>query len=137
MPGRGDDGSAERRIEGGEIGVESGGERSDGTALAHPELRPAVEISPEGAIGSAQIDVLAAGFRHSGGQLRVGERAEKAQNASDDPNDEELFDGPYIADHGGGHEKDPAADDGADNDRNSAPYSENPLKARAGCRGAT
>ncbi len=53
--------------------------------LDDQEQRPAVEKSPQRPQRLAQVDVLAAGLRHHGGQFAVAERADHGQNAGDDP----------------------------------------------------
>ena len=52
------------------------GDRGDGGGLDHEEHRPAVEKAPSVAERFAQVDVLAAGMGHGGGEFAVAERAD-------------------------------------------------------------
>ena len=59
--------------------------RGDGPGLDDEKERPAVEKSPEGAERVAQVDVLAAGFGHHGGELAIAQGADHGHDRGDDP----------------------------------------------------
>ena len=63
--------------------------RGDGSGLDDQEQRPAVEKSPQRAQRFAQVNVLAAGARHHGRQLPVGERAGDGQEPGHQPGGDE------------------------------------------------
>src|SRR5438128_1521736 len=86
------DGMFELGMEIGEIEKEGGGESRDGAAFRDPHLSPAVKKAPEGPVGFAQVDVLAARSGHGGRELGVRERAGERHESAHDPDDE---------DHGG------------------------------------
>ncbi len=76
-PGRRRDG----RREDAEVAGERDGDGGDGAGLDDQEQRPAVEESPERAVGFAQIDVLAAGAGHHRGQFAVAQRGADGQSS--------------------------------------------------------
>ena len=57
----------------------------DGPGLNDEKKRPAVEKSPQGPERFAQVDVLAAGPGHHGGQLAVAQGADHGHDRGDDP----------------------------------------------------
>ena len=69
-------GGGDRRKENAEELAEGDADGGDGAGLDDEEERPAVEESPERAEGLAEIDVLAAGLGHHGGQFAVAERGD-------------------------------------------------------------
>ena len=64
-------------------------DRRDGSGLDHQEQRPAVEKTPERAVGFAQINVLSARSRHHGGQFAVAQGADEGERAGEEPHDQE------------------------------------------------
>ncbi len=108
----------------------------DGSGLDDEKERPAVEKSPEGPERFAQVDVLAAGPGHHGGQLAVAERADHGHDRGDDPRGEvkrrRIGEARDIA----VDDEDAAADHGADHDRGGAeqPEALHHLRAGAGVR---
>ena len=77
--------------------------------------------APEWAVGGAQIDVLAARFRHRRGEFRISQSAKQAQQACDHPDGEKNLHRADFRDHRAGNQKDAAADNGSDYDRDRAP----------------
>ena len=57
----------------------------DGAGLDHHEQRPAEEEAEQRAEGFAQVDVLAAGVRHGGGEFAVAERGDQGEERGDHP----------------------------------------------------
>ncbi len=78
-------GGRDGREEDAEELAEGHADGGDGAGLDDQEERPAVEESPERAEGFAQVDVLAAGVRHHGGEFAVGERAGDGHESGDQP----------------------------------------------------
>jgi hypothetical protein len=68
-----------------EVVGESDGERGDGAALRDGEDHPAIEVSGELAIGFAQEDVLASGFREHGAHFGEGETGQQRDQPADEP----------------------------------------------------
>ena len=71
------------------IAREPDGDRRDRAGLNDEKERPAVEETPERREGFAQINVLAAGLGHHGGQLAVGERGHERQQTGNEPDDKQ------------------------------------------------
>ena len=64
-------------------------DRRDRSGLDHQEQRPAVEKTPERAVGFAQINVLSAGARHHGGELAVAQSTNERERAGEEPHEQE------------------------------------------------
>ena len=65
--------------------AESDADGGDGAGLDDEEERPAVKKSPERPERLAQINVLAAGLGHHGGQFAVAECADEGHDGGDHP----------------------------------------------------
>ena len=106
------------------IFAEGHAHRGDGSGLNDEEKRPAVEKSPEGPERFAQVDVLAAGLGHHGGQLAVAQGADHGHDRGDDPRAQierrRIGEARDIA----VDDEDAAADHGADDDRGGAEQAE-------------
>ena len=76
------------------------------------EESPAVEEAGEGAEGFAEIDVLAAGLRHGGGELAVAEGGNDGEGGGDEPGGGEEAGGLDLARDVGGDDEDSGADHG-------------------------
>ena len=74
-----------RRKEDAEKFAEGHANGGDGSGLNDEKERPAVEKAPQRTQRFAQVDILAAGLGHHGGQLAVAERADHGHDGGDDP----------------------------------------------------
>ena len=79
--------------------------------------RPAVEEAGQRAEGFAQVDVLAAGLGHGGGEFAVAERGDEGEDGGDEPGGDEEPGGLHLACDVGGDDEDAAADHGAHDQR--------------------
>ncbi len=107
----------------------------DGAGLDDEEEGPSVEKAPHGAEGFAEVDVLAAGRGHHGGEFAIGERADDGHEAGDDPGGEEEGRGVSGAGDIGIDKEDAGADHGADDDGSGAEKPERGYQLWAGKRG--
>ena len=96
-----------------EVAGEGDGDRGDGAGLDDQEQGPAVEESPERAVGFAEIDVLAAGAGHHGRQFAVAQGGADGESAGDEPGRQQPAGGPDLARDVGGDDEDARADHGA------------------------
>ena len=110
----------DRRKEDAEKLAECHADGGDGSGLDDQEERPAVEKSPERAQRFAQINVLAAGTRHHGGQFAVGQRAGDGQETGHQPGADQQRGRVGKARDVGGDDEDAGADHGAHDQRGRA-----------------
>src|SRR5438132_1605869 len=68
---------------------EGDGDGGDGAGLDDEEDGPAVLEAPQGAVGLAQVDVLAAGVRHHAGQLGVAQRPHDRHHPGQQPDEQQ------------------------------------------------
>ena len=66
---------------------ERDGDGGDGAGLDDGEEGPAVEEAGQRAEGFAQVDVLAAGLGHGGGEFAVAERGDQGEDGGDEPDE--------------------------------------------------
>ncbi len=95
---------------------ESDGDGGDGGGLGDGEPGPHIKEGGCVTVGSAEVDIFAAGVGEHGAEFGVGHGAEEREQAADDPGEIDEGGGAGVAHHFGGNEKDAAADDGADDD---------------------
>ena len=95
---------------------ESAGDGGDGGGLGDGEPCPHVEEGGGVAIGSAEVDVLAAGVGQHGAEFGVGHGSEEREQAAGDPGKIDERGGAGVAHHLRGNKEDAAADDGSDDD---------------------
>jgi hypothetical protein len=93
---------------------EAAGDGGDGGRLGNGEPGPHVEKGGRVAVGSAQVDILAAGVRHHGAEFGIGHGAEEREQATDDPGEIDKRRRADILHHLARNEKNAAADNGAD-----------------------
>ncbi len=98
---------------------EADGDGGDGGGLGYGKPRPHIEEGGCVAVGSADVDIFAAGIGQHGTELGIGHGAEEGEQAADDPGEIDERGGAYVLHHFAGDEKDAAADDGADDDGGS------------------
>ena len=99
-----------------ESACESAGDGCDGCGLCDGKPCPHVEKGGRVAIGSAEIDVLAAGVGEHSSEFGVSHGAEEREQAARDPGEIDHSGRAGVAHHFRWDEKDTAADDGADDD---------------------
>ena len=94
--------------------------RGDGAGLDDEKERPAEQESPQRAERLAQVNVLAAGFGHHGGEFAVAERANDGEHARDDPGAQIEGRRVGVAGDVGVDQEDAGADHGSDHDSSRA-----------------
>src|SRR6266852_3152887 len=125
--GTGGEGGFERRERNdfGELAGEGAGKSGDGAAGNHQEQAPAIEKGRHASKAITNEDVEAAGLGIGGGQFGVGERAQKGEDAADDPDEEGVADGAVeLAKDEAGGEEDAGADDRADEEEEEIAFAE-------------
>ncbi len=65
--------------------AESYADCGDGARLDHEKERPAIEKTPERPKRLAQVNILAAGFGHHGGEFAIAQRADDRHEGGDHP----------------------------------------------------
>ena len=96
---------------------ERDGNGGDGAGLDDEEQRPAVEEAPEAAEGFAQVDVLAAGVRHGGGEFAVAEGGDDGERRADQPAEDQQAGRFHLARDIGADDEDAGADHRAHDER--------------------
>ncbi len=113
-------GGRDRRKEDAEELAEGHADSGDGSGLNDQVHRPAVEESPERAERFAQVNILAAGVRHHGGQFSVGERAGDGHESGHHPGGDQQRGRIDQAGDFGGDDEDAGADHRAHDQRGGA-----------------
>ena len=96
---------------------EGDGDGGDGAGLDDDEQGPAVEEAPEASEGLAQVDVLAAGVRHGGGEFSIAERGDDGEGRADEPAEDQQAGGFHLARDIGADDEDAGADHRAHDER--------------------
>ena len=114
---------------------EPAGDGGDRGRLGDGEPGPHVEEGGSVAVGTAQVDVFAAGVGQHGAQLRVCHGAEEREQAADDPREINERGRADVLHHFARNQKDAAADDGADDDGRRLAGAEHAGQVGGGCLG--
>ncbi len=114
---------------------QAGGDGRNRRRLGNEESCPGIEKSGERAVTVANINVFAPGLRLHCPQFSISERAKEREQTTDEPCQIDKFGGADSLHHFGGNQENPAADDGANNDRSGVAYAEiaGEFGARRGC----
>ena len=115
---------------------EGDGDGGDGAGLDDDEEGPAVEESPEASEGFAQVDVLAAGVRHGGGEFAVAEGGDDGEGGADEPAEDEQAGRLHLARDIGADDEDAGADHGAHDERGGVGQAEPFDEAGGGLSGS-
>ena len=101
----------------------------DRSRLGHRKPGPHVEETRRVPVGAAQVDIFAARIRHHGAQFRVSHGSKKREQSTHDPRQVDQQRGASVAHHLAGNEKNAAADNGPDHDRNGFARAEDARQA--------
>ncbi len=115
--------------------AEGDADGGDGSGLYHEKQRPAVEKSPERPERLTQVNVLAAGVRHHGSELAIGQRTGDGQKSGEQPGADEQRRRIDQAGNVGRDDKNARADHRAHDDRRRADRAEAFYEPRVGGRG--